>query len=320
MRRSEDDIRSGTTRHHRARAARRSRSARRGPRAGAPRRRRARPPRDRATRSSRRAARRARSRTRRRRRRRSRIGAPVRPTGWQAAARRRWDPRSERGSEEPSLLLGREADDGLEHGVLAEHVLRLFERDGHLDLLRASVAALRDDAGLEDAEHVELRDEVRDAALREDVHVDLLTELTVRVVHFARREALRARFLTEDRAEEHELALRGERAHDLRHAVELDLVLRLAHILLADRLLALALRKFGGDAEEVERASRVAVLLRRERGAKGDDAVLEHVVLERHRGALAEDVLQLVRIVRREDDLFFSQPRFHARVEELGEL
>src|SRR5438093_13535080 len=95
--------------------------------------------------------------------------------------------------EQPRLLLRREADDGLQHGVLAEHVLRLLERDGHLDLLRASVAALRDDARLQDAEHVQLADEVRDAALREDVHVDLLTQLAVRVVHLARREALGAR-------------------------------------------------------------------------------------------------------------------------------
>src|SRR5688500_18738653 len=201
------------------------------------------------------------------------------------------------GLDEPVLALRPERHDGPDELVLFQDALRRVDRARHLDLPGAAVASLADDARGEDAEHVELRDEVRDATLRQDVGAGGLAELLVDVEDLTGRERVHAlvavELLAEDRREKDELALRGERAHDLADAVELDLVLRHADVGLHDLRRAVALAQFRGHAQQVEGAAGVAVLARREGGAQGDDGVVDDAVLEGHAGALLQDVLEL---------------------------
>src|ERR1041385_8698672 len=107
-----------------------------------------------------------------------------------------------------------EPDDGADELVLLQHALGAVDGAAHLDLAGAAVAALADDAGGEDAQHVELADEVGDAALRQDVGAGALAQLLVDVEDLAGGQGVDAlvlvELLAEDGGEEDELALRSE--------------------------------------------------------------------------------------------------------------
>src|SRR2546427_12323034 len=85
-------------------------------------------------------------------------------------------------------------------------------------------------------------------------------------------------------------------------------------MLLRDVLFALAFRELRAYPEEIEGAARIAVFLRRERGDQLEHAVRRGAVLEREARPLREDVVQFVRVVRREDHLLVRQARADGRV------
>src|SRR5438093_4011172 len=199
--------------------------------------------------------------------------------------------------------------------VLLEDFLHVEQRHGSLDFLRPPAAAERSHARVDEAEHVQLRDEVRDPPLRQRRHPGLPREVAVRRIDLARRELRVPNLLVQEDAQEDELRLRREALHRLDDRVELDLVLRPLHMLLRDVLLPLAFGELRADPQEVEGPPRVAVLLRREGRDQLEHAIRRGAVLEREPRALREDVVQLVRVVRREDHLLVRQARTDARVE-----
>src|SRR5439155_9316756 len=136
--------------------------------------------------------------------------------------------------------------------VLLQDLLDLEERDRGLDLLRAAAPAVALHPGMDEAEHVELRDEVRDPALREDGHPRLPAQFLVRAIDVPGRHPVRSCLPVRDDREEDELRLRREGLDRLGDGVELDLVLRPLDVLVRDVLLRRALRELRGDPEEVQ--------------------------------------------------------------------
>src|SRR3989454_12704980 len=202
-----------------------------------------------------------------------------------------------------------------ENLVLLEDLLYIEQRHGGLDLLRPPAPAERPHARVDEAEHVQLRDEVRDAALRQRRHPGLPRQVAVRRVDLARRELRVPDLLVQEDAQEDELRLGRKALHRLDDRVELDLVLRPLHMLFRDMLFALPFRELRADPEEIEGAARIAVFLRRERGDQMEHAVRRGAVLEREARPFREDVVQFVRVVRREDHLLVRQARADARIE-----
>ena len=90
-------------------------------------------------------------------------------------------------------------------------------------------------------------------------------------------------------------------------------------MLLRDVLLPLAFRELRAHPEQVEGAPRVAVFLGREGGDQLEHAVRGRAVLEREARPLREDVVQFVRVVRREDHLLVGEAGADARIEVLRE-
>src|SRR3989442_14071765 len=102
--------------------------------------------------------------------------------------------------------------------------LRARARRGGLALLLRPAAAERSDAGVDEAEHVQLRDEVCDPALRQRGDAGLPRQVAVRRVDLARRELRVPDLLVQEDAQEDEFRLRREALDRLDDRVELDLV------------------------------------------------------------------------------------------------
>ena len=221
---------------------------------------------------------------------------------------------------ESSLNEGLCVFDVAEARVREEYHFSLVDRNREANLFGSAVPTFAHDDGVDDAEHVEFTDEVRDAPLREDVGVEFLAEALVDVEHLAGVDVVDAVLLEKNDREEDDLALGRERPDHLDDAVEFDLVLCLPDVCLFDGVGLTPFGEFACGSEQVERAAGVAVFLCGERRTERDDVVGERVSLERDVRAVLEDVAELVGVVRREDDLLFAETRLHARVEEVGEL
>src|SRR5438552_3486852 len=204
--------------------------------------------------------------------------------------------------------------------ILLEDFLHVEQGHGRLDLLRPAAAAEGPDPSVHEAEHVQLGDEVRHAALGQRDDPRLAAQLAVRCVDLARGELRVPDLLVEQDAEQDDLRLRRQALDRLNHGVQLDLVLRPLDVLLRDVLVALSLRQLRADSEQVEGPPCIAVLLRGEGRDEMQDGVLRGPVLEREAGALRQDVEQFLRVVGREDHLFVREAGPDARVEVLREL
>ena len=113
--------------------------------------------------------------------------------------------------------------------------------------------------------------------------------------------------LQQDGRVEDEFGLGGERADDLDDAVEFDLLLGLADVVLLDGVGPVALGEFARRPEEVERAPGVAVFLGGEGRTERDDVVVERVGLEGDLRAVLEGVTFSKRTVYRKLDRLESE-------------
>lgn len=194
-----------------------------------------------------------------------------------------------------------------------------------IDIGGAAVPSFGDDAGGDDAEHVEFGDEVGGAALGEAVVADFFAEFVVEVVDLPGGEGLVGAcffvlFVEEEDGVEDEFGLVGERADDFGDAVEFDLFLGLFDVVPGDTGRSVAFGEFGGDPEEVQGSSCVAVFLGAEGGAEWNDVVVGRVFFEGGLGAVVEDVFELGGVVGGEDHAFFAEAGADAGVEEFGEF
>ena len=98
--------------------------------------------------------------------------------------------------------MGPGIDKVLDLVVLAQHVGDLVEGDGQGDLPGAAPPAEGLEAGIDDAQHVKLGDEVGHPPLGQVVHTVLPAQLTVGVVHLARRGVKVALPLVDEDAKE----------------------------------------------------------------------------------------------------------------------
>ena len=114
--------------------------------------------------------------------------------------------------------------------------------------------------------------------------------------------------------------MRRQRVNNWRNLVGFNLRLCRADVADGHRVGAFVLRLFRRDAKQVQSAPGIAVLLRSEGGAEANHAVFQGLWVEGARGALNEDVTQLVRIIGVEHNVLLTKTRPDTRVKEVGEL
>jgi hypothetical protein len=148
----------------------------------------------------------------------------------------------------------------------------------------------------------------------------MVAGLIVDVVHLTGLHTSGTGALGEQHRRKDEFLLRRQRTNDGSDLVRFDLGLCRSNVADGHRAGAFMLRLFCRDAEQIQRATGIAMLLRGKGGAQANHAVFQGLWMEGARGALNEDVAELIRIVGVEHDVLLTEAGPDTRIEEIREL
>ncbi len=149
---------------------------------------------------------------------------------------------------------------------------------------------------------------------------DVPTGLSVNVVHLSRLYVAEPVLLVEQDGRQDQLLLAWERGDDGRHLIRFNLALGDSNVALIDDLLAKLLGLLRRDAKQVECTASVTVLLGSESGTQFNDAGSNGLCVKPFLSTLAQDVLQLLCVVRAEEHIELSETGANPRVEEIGKF